>query len=64
MFDQILIMLTSGIYIGSYRLMSSMAKITRAEDGTLLDGGTDLNMNQGLAEYVAHYFFVILIFAE
>jgi len=30
--------------------MSTMAKPTRAEDGTLLDGGIDLNMNQGMAE--------------
>lgn len=29
-----------------------MARPTYASDGTLLDGGIDLNMNEGMAEYV------------
>lgn len=32
--------------------MSAMAKPVFAEDGSLLDGGIDLNMEQGMAEYV------------
>lgn len=32
--------------------MTSMAKAAFAEDGTLLDGGIDLNMEQGMAEWV------------
>lgn len=33
--------------------MAAMAKPVFAEDGSLVDGGTDLNMEQGMAEYVA-----------
>lgn len=32
--------------------MSAMAKPVFAEDGSLVDGGIDLNMEQGMAEYV------------
>lgn len=32
--------------------MSAMAKPAFAEDGSLIDGGIDLNMEQGMAEYV------------
>jgi len=38
------------VYFGSYRSMSAMAKSTFAEDGSLIDGGIDLNMEQGMAE--------------
>jgi len=31
--------------------MSSMARPTFTGDGTLLDGGIDLNMKEGMAEY-------------
>lgn len=40
------------VYIGSYRSMSTMAKAVHAEDGSLLDGGIDLNMEQGMAEHL------------
>ncbi|XP_050969701.1 transmembrane protein 208 [Labeo rohita] len=40
------------VYIGSYRSMSAMAKPAFAEDGSLLDGGIDLNMEQGMAEHL------------
>ncbi|XP_010776073.1 transmembrane protein 208 [Notothenia coriiceps] len=40
------------VYMGSYRSMTSMAKAAFAEDGTLLDGGIDLNMEQGMAEHL------------
>lgn len=43
------------IYIGSYRSMSAMAKPAFADDGSLLDGGIDLNMEQGMAEWVMLY---------
>ncbi|KAM4603048.1 transmembrane protein 208 isoform 2-T2 [Polymixia lowei] len=32
--------------------MSAMAKPVFAEDGSLLDGGIDLNMEQGMAEHL------------
>jgi len=35
--------------------MSSMARPTFVGDGTLLDGGIDLNMHEGMAEYVTAY---------
>lgn len=38
------------VYIGSYKSMATMAKPAFAENGTLLDGGIDLNMEQGMAE--------------
>ncbi|XP_008308731.1 transmembrane protein 208 [Cynoglossus semilaevis] len=40
------------VYVGSYRSMSAMAKPAFAEDGSLLDGGIDLNMEQGMAEHL------------
>lgn len=40
------------VYFGSYRSMSAMAKPVIAEDGSLLDGGIDLNMEQGMAEHL------------
>uniref|UniRef100_A0A3Q3XMJ6 Transmembrane protein 208 n=1 Tax=Mola mola TaxID=94237 RepID=A0A3Q3XMJ6_MOLML len=40
------------VYVGSYRSMSAMAKPVFAEDGSLVDGGIDLNMEQGMAEHL------------
>ncbi|XP_036442289.1 transmembrane protein 208 isoform X3 [Colossoma macropomum] len=40
------------VYIGSYRSMAAMAKPVFAGDGSLLDGGIDLNMEQGMAEHL------------
>ncbi|XP_062869299.1 transmembrane protein 208 isoform X2 [Trichomycterus rosablanca] len=40
------------VYVGSYRSMSAMAKPAFADDGTLLDSGIDLNMEQGMAEHL------------
>ncbi|XP_076027386.1 transmembrane protein 208 [Genypterus blacodes] len=40
------------VYVGSYRSMSAMAKPAFSEDGALLDGGIDLNMEQGMAEHL------------
>ncbi|XP_033013016.1 transmembrane protein 208 [Lacerta agilis] len=40
------------IYGASYRSMSSMAKPSFADDGSLADGGIDLNMEQGMAEHL------------
>lgn len=50
---QLLLFFAFAVYVGSYRSMSAMAKPVFAEDGSLLDGGIDLNMEQGMAEYVA-----------
>lgn len=36
--------------MGSYRSMAAMAKPAFASDGSLVDGGIDLNMEQGMAE--------------
>lgn len=38
------------VYGTSYRSMNSMAKPSFADDGSLADGGIDLNMEQGMAE--------------
>ncbi|XP_063049634.1 transmembrane protein 208 [Engraulis encrasicolus] len=40
------------VYVVSYRSMAAMAKAAFAEDGSLLDGGIDLNMEQGMAEHL------------
>ncbi|KAK2868927.1 hypothetical protein Q7C36_000798 [Tachysurus vachellii] len=40
------------VYVGSYRSMATMAKPAFGENGTLLDGGIDLNMEQGMAEHL------------
>lgn len=47
---QLLLLFALAVYVGSYRSMSAMAKPAFAEDGSLLDGGIDLNMEQGMAE--------------
>lgn len=41
---------SSAVYGASYRSMSSMARPAFADDGSLADGGIDLNMEQGMAE--------------
>lgn len=46
------LMFALAVYVGSYRSMSAMAKPVFAEDGSLLDGGIDLNMEQGMAEHL------------
>lgn len=38
------------VYGASYHSMSSMARASFSEDGSLVDGGMDLNMEQGMAE--------------
>lgn len=38
------------VYGTSYRTMNSMAKPSFTDDGSLADGGIDLNMEQGMAE--------------
>uniref|UniRef100_A0A4W5M8Y9 Transmembrane protein 208 n=1 Tax=Hucho hucho TaxID=62062 RepID=A0A4W5M8Y9_9TELE len=40
------------VYVGSYRSMTAMAHAVFGEDGSLLDGGIDLNMEQGMAEHL------------
>lgn len=47
---QLLLLFALAVYLGSYRSMSAMAKPAFADDGSLLDGGIDLNMEQGMAE--------------
>ncbi len=47
---QLLLVFALAVYVASYRSMSAMAKPAFAEDGSLLDGGIDLNMEQGMAE--------------
>ncbi|NWZ89833.1 TM208 protein, partial [Nesospiza acunhae] len=40
------------VYGTSYRSMNSMAKPSFTDDGSLADGGIDLNMEQGMAEHL------------
>ncbi|XP_051485369.1 transmembrane protein 208 isoform X5 [Apus apus] len=40
------------VYGTSYRSMTSMAKPSFSDDGSLADGGIDLNMEQGMAEHL------------
>ncbi|XP_040838479.1 transmembrane protein 208 [Ochotona curzoniae] len=40
------------VYGASYHSMSSMARAAFSEDGALVDGGMDLNMEQGMAEHL------------
>lgn len=40
--------------------MSAMAKSSFAEDGSLLDGGIDLNMEQGMAEWVGCFICIFI----
>ncbi|KAK2193051.1 hypothetical protein NP493_18g11021 [Ridgeia piscesae] len=49
----ILNILTTGIYLGSYKFMSYMSRATfDPTTGSLLDAGTDLNMEHGMAEHL------------
>ena len=41
--------LASAIYLGSYQFMVSMSRVTMYE-GQMVDPGTDLNMEAGMAE--------------
>ncbi|XP_065590335.1 transmembrane protein 208 [Cyrtonyx montezumae] len=43
---------SAAVYGASYRSMSSMARPAFADDGSLADGGIDLNMEQGMAEHL------------
>ncbi|NXF88293.1 TM208 protein, partial [Eubucco bourcierii] len=43
---------SSAVYGSSYRSMTSMAKPSFTDDGSLADGGIDLNMEQGMAEHL------------
>ncbi|KAF3686659.1 Transmembrane protein 208 [Channa argus] len=47
-----LLLFALAVYVGSYRSMASMAKPAFSDDGILLDGGIDLNMEQGMAEHL------------
>ncbi|KAK2155754.1 hypothetical protein LSH36_232g02011 [Paralvinella palmiformis] len=49
-FYMVLLVFTTLIYAGSYKFMASMAKPAYDPSGTLLDGGIDLNMQDGMAE--------------
>ncbi|XP_031704611.1 transmembrane protein 208 [Anarrhichthys ocellatus] len=48
----LLLVFALAVHVGSYRSMSAMAKAVFAEDGSLVDGGIDLNMEQGMAEHL------------
>jgi len=60
---QVLLGITTAVYCGSYKFMESMARPTFTGDGSLLDGGIDLNMKEGMAEYVfiGHCYIVLLL---
>lgn len=60
---QVLLGVTTAVYCGSYKFMESMAQPTFTGDGSLLDGGIDLNMKEGMAEYVfiGHCYIVLLL---
>nr|Q5ZK32.1 RecName: Full=Transmembrane protein 208 [Gallus gallus]CAG31911.1 hypothetical protein RCJMB04_13i12 [Gallus gallus] len=45
---------SSAVYGASYRSMSSMARPAFADDGSLADGGIDLNMEQGWQSECPH----------
>lgn len=47
---QVAFVFSSVVYGTSYRSMNSMAKPSFTDDGSLADGGIDLNMEQGMAE--------------
>ena len=54
---QMLSSLSLGIGVASYKFMCYMAKCRRdSASGALLDAGTDLNMEKGIAECVANSF--------
>lgn len=38
--------------------MAFMSKSKVTENGTILDAGTDLNMEGGLAEYIKYWIFI------
>ncbi|XP_033118070.1 transmembrane protein 208-like [Anneissia japonica] len=51
-YNWVLLILSVVTYFGCYKLLSSMAKATFSETGTLVDGGIDLNMESGMAEHI------------
>ncbi|XP_044732957.1 transmembrane protein 208 [Chrysoperla carnea] len=48
----LLLIFSSTIYIAAFQFMKYIARTTIAENGQILDSGTDLNMEGGLAEHV------------
>lgn len=47
-----LFLIVNAVYFGSYHFLSNMARPTYSDSGTLLDGGIDLNMYEGMAEHM------------
>ncbi|XP_050295845.1 transmembrane protein 208 [Anthonomus grandis grandis] len=48
----VLYLFSIAVYIGAYQFMAYMARSKYSETGQLLDSGTDLNMEGGIAENV------------
>ncbi|XP_062544981.1 transmembrane protein 208 [Armigeres subalbatus] len=48
----VMIMLTAAVHLGSYYFMAMMSKPKYSDSGSLLDAGSDLNMEGGVAEHV------------
>ena len=46
-------LLTCAVHFGSYQFMAFMSRAKLTETGGVIDSGTDLNMEGGLAEYVS-----------
>ncbi|XP_059609261.1 transmembrane protein 208 [Phlebotomus argentipes] len=44
--------IAGALHFGSYQFMSFMARTQYSESGSLIDSGTDLNMEGGLSEHV------------
>lgn len=47
---QAMAFISVAIMLGSYQFMAFMSKAKYSESGTLLDSGSDLNMEGGIAE--------------
>ena len=52
---QILKTFAIGVHMGCYRFMQYMSRATYNETGSLVDPGSDLNISDGIAEWVPPY---------
>ncbi|XP_033626226.1 transmembrane protein 208-like [Asterias rubens] len=48
----LLLIFASSVYFGCYQFMAFMAKAKYSSTGSVVDGGVDLNMENGMAEHV------------
>ena len=58
---QVLLTFVGLSYFGAFKFMYSMGQATYDPSGNLIDGGIDLNMESGMAEYASFCAFCYIV---